>query len=309
MKNLKKNIKKMAKNILPYYFIKKYLPDNNRPYHAYKDHAPGEFYSPVPAKEEIEKYNFNVPFPESLPGIDLNVQEQMNLLNSFERFYNELPFTDEKKEGLRYYYKNGWYEYSDAIILHCMLRSLKPQKIIEVGSGFSSSLTLDTNEFFLENSMKCIFIEPFTERLESLLTESDKKNVSIHKKRLQEIPLEVFKELKENDILFIDSTHVSKFNSDVNYVIHKILPALAPGVYIHFHDIFYPFEYPQDWLLKGWAWNEQYILRAFLQFNSEFKIVMFSSFLENLYEEEIKRRFPLLYKVTGASIWLKRIKV
>jgi len=107
--------------------------------------------------------------------------------------------------------------------------------------------------------------------------------------------------------LFIDSTHVAKFNSDVNYVFHKILPALASGVYIHFHDVFYPFEYPREWLLKGWAWNEQYMLRAFLEYNNDFKIVLFNTYLENKYEQDLKNRFPLLYKNTGGSIWVKKL--
>jgi hypothetical protein len=82
----------------------------------------------------------------------------------------------------------------------------------------------------------------------------------------------IISNLNENDILFIDSTHVSKFNSDVNCIIHNILPALSKGVYIHFHDVMYPFEYPKNWLIEGRAWNEQYILRAFLEFNTNFKL-------------------------------------
>jgi hypothetical protein len=269
--------------------------------------APGGFYSPIPAIEEIKTYNFDSPLPKNLPGIDLNSNEQMELLNSFEHFYKELPFTDEKSEGLRYYYDNDSYCYSDAIFLHCMIRHLKPKKLIEVGAGFSSCVTLDTNEKFMENSMSIQFIEPYPKLLESLLKDNDKNNITIHKKQLQEIPLEIFKELKENDILFIDSTHVVKFNSDVNYIFREILPILARGVYIHFHDIFYPFEYPKEWLLQGRAWNEQYMLRSFLQYNKEFKIVMFNTYLESMYEAEIKSRFPLLYKNTGGSIWLKKI--
>lgn len=299
--------RKFVKNVLPYYFVKKYYEGN--PY------APGGYYSPIPSEEDIEGYDFKGPLPERLPGIDLNDAEQMNLLNSFETFYNELPFTNEKKEGLRYYYKNGYYGPSDAIILYCMIRQLTPKKIIEVGSGFSSCVILDTNELFLGDAMNCTFIEPYPERLESLLVNGKSEHCTIHKKKLQEIPLEVFKELEENDILFIDSTHVSKLNSDVNYVIHEILPALASGVHIHIHDVFYPFEYPKQWLLSTWYWNEQYILRAFLQYNDKFKIIMFNTFLENMYEEEIKSRFPLLYKNetgllyenTGGSIWLKKM--
>ena len=294
--------RKLVKNVLPYYFVKKYQS------RAGGDASDiGGYYSPIPSMKEIKEYNFNVPLPELLPGIDLNINEQWNLLDSFEPFYRELPFADEKSEGLRYYYKNGFYSYSDAILLYCMIRHLKPKKIIEVGSGFSSSVTLDTNEKFMGNAINCIFIEPYPARLESLLKNNDSENVTIHKKRLQEVRIEVFKGLGENDILFIDSTHVAKFNSDVNYVIHEILPVLAHGVHIHFHDVFFPFEYPQEWLLEGRAWNEQYILRAFLEYNNNFKIIMFNTYLENMFEEKIKNRFPLLYKNTGGSIWLKKI--
>ena len=297
------SFRKLAKKLLPDFFIKKYRTWLERKQLVSKGH----YYSPIPSMAEIKGYDFSKPLPEILPGIDLNSKEQLNLLYSFEKFYNELPFTDKKSEKLRYYYDNEAYCYSDAILLYCMIRHIKPKKLIEVGSGFSSSVTLDTNELFMENSINCIFIEPYPKVLESLLRESDKKNVTIHKKRLQEIPIEVFKDLNEDDILFIDSTHVAKFNSDVNYVLHEILPALAHGVYIHFHDVFYPFEYPQEWLLFGRAWNEQYILRAFLEYNKDFKIVLFNTYLESMYEEQIRKRFPLLYKNTGGSIWIKKI--
>jgi hypothetical protein len=293
--------RKLVKNALPYYFVRKYQERSGNAF------APGGFYSPIPSMEEIKRYNFNIPLPELLPGIDLNGKEQLKLLDSFEPFYRELPFIDEKSDGLRYYYKNDAYSYSDAILLYCMIRYLKPKKLIEAGSGFSSSVTLDTNEKFMKNSINCMFIEPYPARLESLLKNNDKENITIHKKRLQEVSLETFKELSENDILFIDSTHVAKFNSDVNYVIHEILPALAHGVYIHFHDVFYPFEYPKEWLLKGIAWNEQYLLRAFLEYNNNFKIVLFNTYLESIHETKIKDRFPLLYKNTGGSIWLKKL--
>jgi len=301
------HFRKLIKKALPHFVVKNYQYLSSRVSHAIL-HAPGGFYSPIPSKGEIKRYNFNVPLPETLPGIDLNTNEQLNLLDSFEAFYKELPFSDKKSEGLRYYFgENIAYCYSDAILLYCMIRHLKPKKIIEVGSGFSSCVTLDTNEKFMGNSINCIFIEPYPKTLESLLKDNDKEHVTIHKKRLQEIPLGVFEELQENDILFIDSTHVVKFNSDVNYVFREILPALAHGVYIHFHDVFYPFEYPKEWLLDGIAWNEQYMLRTFLQYNNDFKIVLFNTYLESMYESQIKNRFPLLYKNTGGSIWIKKI--
>jgi hypothetical protein len=264
------------------------------------------FYSPFPAIIDVKNYDFSV-LPSEIPGIELYTKEQFDLLDKFEPLYNELPFKDEKTDGLRYYFANGAYCYSDAIFLYCMLRHLQPQNIIEVGSGFSSCVTLDVNEKFLENKMNCTFIEPYPALLKSLIKDEDNAKIKICESKLQDIPLNNFAELKENDVLFIDSTHVSKFNSDVNYIIHNILPIVSKGVYIHFHDIFYPFEYPKEWLLEGRAWNEQYILRAFLQYNSNFKIVLFNTYLETMFCEKLKNRFPLIFKNTGGSIWIKKI--
>jgi hypothetical protein len=110
------------------------------------------FYSPFAAMSDIKNYDFST-LPTEIPGINLNTQEQLELLNEFDPYYKELPFKDEKTDGLRYFYINGAYCYSDAIFLYCMLRYLKPQKIIEVGSGFSSCVKLYTNELFLNNRM------------------------------------------------------------------------------------------------------------------------------------------------------------
>jgi hypothetical protein len=275
------------------------------------------YYSPIPAIKDIKMGNFSK-IPDSIPAIDLNDDEQLALLDEFARYYNEIPFRDFKNKDMRYYFHNAYYSYMDGIFLYCMLRHLRPENVVEIGSGFSSSLTLDTNELFLENKTKCIFIEPFPARLKSLIKSGEESTVKIYENRLQDIPLELFQRLKKDDILFIDSTHVSKYGGDVNYIFHEILPALAGGVYIHFHDIFYPFEYPQKWLLDGTAWNEQYMLRSFLEYNQRFKIVLFNTYLEKKYGVKLRKEFSLIYKnpggfngdsqfITGGSIWIKKI--
>jgi hypothetical protein len=263
------------------------------------------FYSPFPAISDIKNAVIAPPSPD-IPGIDLNTEYQFKVLDEIEPFYKELPFKDEKIPNLRYYFLNGSYSYSDAIFLYCMIRKLNQKRIIEIGSGFSSCVTLDTNELYFNNNINCIFVEPYPELLKSLIKEDDNSNIIIYESRLQDIPLDIFMELKANDILFIDSTHVSKFNSDVNYIIHRILPILSEGVYIHFHDTIYPFEYPIEWLLEGRAWNEQYILRAFLEYNSKFKIVLFNTYLETIFREKLEKRFPLIFKNIGGSIWLQK---
>ena len=217
-----------------------------------------------------------------------------------------MPFRAHKREELRYYFENPAYSYSDAIFLHSMIRHVEPRRVIEIGSGFSSCVTLDTNELFFNGDIETTFIEPYPDLLLSLLKESDKENVCIISKRLQDVSLNVFEGLQADDILFVDSTHVSKINSDVNRIFFEILPALSSGVYVHFHDVFFPFEYPKEWIYLGRAWNEIYMLRAFLQYNSEFRIVLMNTFMEHFHEAFFRERMPLCLKNPGGSIWIRK---
>jgi hypothetical protein len=188
-----------------------------------------------------------------------------------------------------------------------MIRHLQPKKIIEVGSGYSSCLILDTNKLYFNNEIQCTFIEPYPQLLLSLINVKEKVNFEIIQKNLQDIELGKFMELSAGDILFIDSTHVSKVNSDVNYIFSKILPSLKGCVFIHFHDIYYPFEYPKEWFYEGRAWNEAYVLRAFLQYNNAFKIIFFNSLMGHFYKNKFDDEMPLCVKNFGGSIWLKKL--
>ena len=236
---------------------------------------PGHFYSPIPAESDIAELERRGAGAASIPGVDLNEAGQLALLEQFAALYPSVPFTDEGRPGYRYRYVNPSYAYSDAIFLHSMLRHVRPRRLIEIGSGYSSAVTLDTSEHFLGGSLQCAFVEPFPELLLGLMTPTDHGRVRVIAKRLQDVELELFDELGAGDVLFVDSTHVSKVMSDVNRIFFEILPRLKPGTFVHIHDVFYPFEYPLDWLREGRAWNEQYLLRAFLQFNGSFKIRLF----------------------------------
>ncbi len=238
--------------------------------------------------------------------MELHEAEQLELLGKFVTYYEQMPFQDQKKEGLRYYYENTAYSYSDAILLHCMIRSLKPKKIIEVGSGFSSCMTLDTNELFFGGAIETTFVEPYPELLNSLIKESDKATIKTIQSRLQDVDLHEFEKLEANDILFIDSTHVGKINSDVNRIFFDILPRLSSGVYIHFHDIFFPFEYPKEWIFEGRAWNEAYLLRSFLQYNNAFRVVLMNTFMEHFHQSFFEEMMPLCLKNRGGSIWIRK---
>jgi predicted O-methyltransferase YrrM len=244
--------------------------------------------------------------PRSIPGIELNEQEQLSLLGQFKTYYDELPFKSYKGDGLRYFFENPSYSYSDAICLYCMLRYAKPNRIIEIGSGYSSCVMLDSNDLFFSGSIKLTCIEPFPDLLLSLIRPSDLDRIALIPQRVQDVELSQFEELGQNDILFIDSTHVSKIGSDVNWILFEILPRLSSGVYIHFHDVFYPFEYPKEWIYEGRAWTELYMLRSFLQFNTAFKIVFFNTFMEHFYETSFERDMPLCMRNRGGSIWIRK---
>jgi hypothetical protein len=129
----------------------------------------GHYYSPIPSKEDVLAYaKLRKPPNSELPGIQLNAQIQYELLTEYIQFYKELPFTEEQTPGHRYYYNNAWFSYSDAIFLYSFLRMYKPKKIIEVGSGFSSAVMLDTFDSFFSKRPEITFIEPYPDRLISL---------------------------------------------------------------------------------------------------------------------------------------------
>ena len=128
------------------------------------------------------------------------------------------------------------------------------------------------------------------------------------RKKVQDVEPSRFDSLEEGDILFIDSSHVAKIGSDVNFLFFEILPRLAKGVLIHIHDVFVGFEYPLAWVAQGKAWNEMYVLRAFLQYNQSFKILAFNTFLEHFHQAEFQQHLPLCLKNTGGSIWLQKTK-
>ncbi|MFA4930954.1 MAG: class I SAM-dependent methyltransferase [Patescibacteria group bacterium] len=234
----------------------------------------GHFYSPLPDLAAVKRKRDKLfdRTQKELPGINVRDQEQRQLLDRLCQYYGDLPFKDERQTGLRYFYNNSAYNQGDAFMLYAMIRHWRPRRIIEVGSGYSSAATLDTNELFLENKIDCTFIEPYPELLFSRLKPDDRERHNFIDQPLQEIDLKIFNQLAANDILFIDSTHVAKIGSDVNYLLFEILPRLQPGVIIHIHDIIFPFEYPEDWVMSGRAWNEAYLLRAFLQFNHDLKL-------------------------------------
>lgn len=286
---------------------KYYRAETGLPAHVLRGH----YYSALPHIEEGARHAAKVSqrtLSDGLPGINLQIAAQRELLVKMCKLYPEFDWTERETPDRRFHFNQGYYNRADSICLYSMLRLFRPKRVIEVGSGYSSALMLDVNDRFLNGQTHLTFIEPYPDRFDSVLRPEDKASTCILRQPVQLVPAKLFQSLQAGDFLFIDSSHVSKVASDVNYLLCDILPQLPIGVFVHVHDIFWPFEYPADWIRQGHAWNEAYLLRAFLSFNESFEIVFWTPFAAYLWPEIIKERMPAYMINTGAALWFRRVR-
>ena len=271
-------------------------------------YPPGHFHSPLLDLRGVRSTDPNVPFDgeECWEHVELRPKEQRLYYEDLLERFPPLPFPPQKTEGYRYFTENSFFNFSDAFALSGILRKEQPRRIIEVGSGYSTAVMLDTLAQ-TQGSAELTLIEPYPARLFSLLSAEDKASTRIFPNRIQEVPFWLFDELEAQDILFIDSSHVAKIGSDVTLILLQILPRLKRGVLVHFHDIFYPFSYPLNWIREGRAWNESIFLRAFLSGNVNFETVAFNSFAGHSFPELFHDRLGDFLKDTGGSIWLRKV--
>ncbi len=268
----------------------------------------GHYHSPVPDKQDAISYvKSRNPAGIELPDIDLNTDRQFALLQEFHQFYRELPFPETQSPNCRYYYDNTWFRYADAIFLYSFLRNNKPKRIVEVGSGFTSAVILDTIEKFFPEQSEITFIDPHPDRLFSMMRAVDKDVCRVIAEPVQKVPADVFEALDSGDLLFIDSSHVVKCGSDLQLLMFDILPRLSSGVFVHFHDVFYPFEYPPEWLDQGIYWNEDYFLRAFLSYNRAWSIHFFGAYTAVAFQSYLEEKMPLCLKDSGGSIYIRKV--
>ena len=220
-----------------------------------------------------------------------------------------MPFPVQQTQKYRYFSENDWYGLGDAAVYFALIRLFKPKRIIEVGSGFSSAVALDTSDHFLNGMIDFTFIDPSPERLRSLLGAYHDSKVKVLTQTVQTIPVNEFAALASGDILFIDSTHVLKTGSDVSFELFSVLPSLKSGVVIHFHDVFWPFEYPKEWVIDdNRSWNELYALRAFLMNNSDYEILFFNHYFANVHRAKVLEDCPNLAGGLGGGLWLRKLR-
>lgn len=208
-----------------------------------------------------------------------------------------------------YHWDNSFWRGADALVHYGLLRNVKPRRVIEIGAGWSSLLmadALERNEADGSQQVQVTQIEPYP-RTELLSALPD--HWELHEKILQRADLSLFEALGPGDVCFYDGSHVARAGSDVVWFFSEILPRLRPGVLVHIHDIFWPMDYPDEWILDwGQTWNEQYVLQAFLMYNDAFEVLIGNVMLLRFREEaaEILFRDVAETQRTGGSVWLRR---
>jgi hypothetical protein len=263
---------------------------------------PNHFYSPVPTVSEL---------PSSVwaTRMDLEwtaaVDTQLALLERILRWAPELIATATLPDAVdgKYRFSEDSFPPLDAAVYYGVLREFNPARVIEIGSGASTKIAAQAALAGRAFQVECIDPFPNTTVRGGLLGVT-----RLIEKRVQDVPLDKFDSLGQNDVLFIDSSHVSKIGSDVNYLVLRVLPRLGPGVLVHLHDIFLPYEYPRPWIedLRCF-WNEQYIVQAFLAFNDRFRVLISNAFLSTDHGDRVFSIVPNLPKRGGASLWLQRV--
>jgi predicted O-methyltransferase YrrM len=268
--------------------------------------ACGHYYSPVVDPEGLKASGFRVDRTvDTLPGLDLRPAEQEAFWERRLAAMNAAPFPARETPGRRYYAENDVYAWGDALVLLAMFHEHRPKRVVEIGSGFSSACMLDICDD-LGLATRFTFVEPYPDRLYSRLSEADRRRCEILPIPVQALPPEAYETLEPGDILFIDSTHVSKTGSDVNFELFEMLPRLQPGVVIHIHDCFWPFEYPDSWIFQARrSWNELYILRAFLMGNRDYEILFFNDYFAARHRRQAIRA-PKFGINPGGGLWLRK---
>ena len=267
---------------------------------------PGHYYSPLPGDQDFARWRRwrSQPLPDELPGINIDREKLRSTLEAIVDEYHGLPaFPAERGLGHRFFYKNPEIAYQDAITLRHFMIASRPRRLIEVGCGHSSCCMLDVAQA-ASLDIDFTFIDPNPERLLEHIRPDDQQHCRILATPVQDVDLKEFCALEAGDILYIDSTHVSKLQSDVNWYLFEILPRLKSGVIVHIHDINYPFEWAENMIDR--AWNEPYILRAFLMFNPQFEIVAWNPYF-SLKMTELVLRMPLCVEYPGGAFWMTRV--
>lgn len=277
--------------------------------------TPGHYYSPLYTSQQARDYLASPLYQSQCERVDalLNISEMQQTWNNITPHTVSFPFP--QTPGFRYRADNRFFEYLDATVLSGLLGWLRPRQVIEIGAGFSSAAMFDTFDRMKSSRLETFTtIDPDLARVQSLAPPPE---AHLMEDIIQNVPISRFEELQADDILFIDSSHVMKTASDVHYIYLHILPRLNPGVVVHIHDVFYPFEYPRRWIVRQPRyWNEAHIVDVMLTHGNTFDILFFvDAFVQKCGQNvetgrEIFERFSSFKKRPwhwwNGSLWLRK---
>lgn len=264
------------------------------------------FYSPIPALDRLSPATFQRRSP--LAGIDLDLDRQLTFLA--ERLAEPMaefhPPSAAGGDPHTYAIENPSYGHLDAAVLYAMIRALKPGRVIELGSGHSTLVTAAAGRRnAAEGAPLALEVyDPYA----AVVTDDLPGLERLDRTPAQQLPPETFARLGDGDVLFVDTTHTVKIGSDVNFVVLDVLPRLAPGVVVHLHDIFLPYEYPRAWV-EDFAlyWAEQYLVQAFLCLNPAFEALVSVAALTKERRAELDARVPAgVPRSGGSAFWIRR---
>ena len=245
------------------------------------------------------------------PGIAWDIDGELRKLREIAPFATELAEVPEEMPPgpPRFHWHNDFWTGFDALIQYCLVRDAKPRRVVEIGCGWSSLLlaqALGENEREGTPPVAVDQVEPYPRRE---LLDALPSHWQLHETILQRAPLSAFEALEDGDVCFYDGSHVAKPGSDVVWFFSEVIPRLKPGVLVHLHDIFWPHEYPAEWIFdRGQTWNEQYVLQAFLMYNDEFKPLLGTHPLLAFHYDEVNDLFGSITPVIGGgSFWMRRV--
>jgi hypothetical protein len=276
--------------------------------YVHSKNPPGHFFSPVVDPDEVRDYVAMARDvePHDIAGIEFPLEAMAEFWRKNRDFIASTPFTEQPSPANRYCYRGGPYSYGDGITARAMVGHFRPRRVIEIGSGLSSACMLDAAEHAGIEDFHLTCIEPYPARLKSVLRPDDEgTRVTLHERPVQGMPLDMFRALEPNDFLFIDSTHVLKTGSDVHYELFYILPALKPGVLVHFHDCRWPLEYSDIQIFqKNYSWNEVYAVRALLMHSTRYKVFFSGSLFAKHHRKLVAETAPAFLRNPGSALWL-----
>jgi hypothetical protein len=264
---------------------------------------PVHYSSPVPDTAELPERLWRGPRD---PGaaIDLNVEGQLAFLAPLRRWSAELEDVPLEDAGGGFFWNNSQLYRTDAALYYATIRELRPARVVEIGGGYSTLVA--ARAAASNGTTELVCVEPFPS---GELRDGFPGLGRLIEQPLQDVERSLFSDLRAGDVLFVDGTHVSRIGSDVNHLFFEILPALAPGVVLHFHDVFTPWDYPERWVKERQIfWNEQYLLEAFLSFNREFEVLCLTNYLGERHPEAVRDALglPARAPAGGSSAWLRR---